>query len=111
MLVPSMGLCCTPLTTVGSGMPAFQNRRRNVDDVAELTTDLALGLDTFRPMHDRAVARAAPVRSHLFGPLIRRVHGVRPTDGIMVEGIGTAQLIHPRRQEIWRLHAGHTLQP
>ena len=63
----------------------FQNRRGDVDHVAELRTNLVLRLDALGPMHERAVACAAPVRSHLLGPLIGRIHRVRPTDSVMVE--------------------------
>ena len=48
------------------------------DDVGELGALLALGLNALGPVHDGAVARAAEVRGDLLGPLVRRVHGVRP---------------------------------
>ena len=44
--------------------------------------------DAVGPVHDRAVARAAPVRGDLLGPLIRRVHRVRPADRVVVVGLG-----------------------
>ena len=66
---------------------------RDVDHVMELGADLALALDSLRPVHDRAVARAAPVRGDLLGPLVRRVHGVRPADRVVVVGFRPAQLV------------------
>ena len=39
----------------------LEDGRRDVDHVMELAADLALRLDAVRPVHDRAVARAAPV--------------------------------------------------
>ena len=68
---------------------------RHVDDVAELRADLALGLDPLGPVDDRAVARAAEVRGDLLGPLVGRVHGVRPAHRIVVVGLGPAQLVEP----------------
>jgi hypothetical protein len=69
----------------------FEHGRRDVDHVRELMTHLAFRLDTLRPMDDRAVAGPAPVRGDMFGPLIRRVHGVCPTDGMVV-----VRLVRPR---------------
>ena len=71
----------------------FEDRRRDVDHVMELAADLALGLDAVRPVHDRAVARAAPVRRHLLGPLVGRVHRVRPADRVVVVGFGPAEVV------------------
>jgi DNA invertase Pin-like site-specific DNA recombinase len=59
-------------------------RRSCIDDMTELRTDLSFGFDTVRPVHDRAVARGAPMRCDLFGPLVGRVHRVCPTDRVMV---------------------------
>ena len=40
--------------------------------------DLTAGGEPVRPVDDRAVAGAAPVRRHLLRPLVGRVHRVRP---------------------------------
>jgi hypothetical protein len=70
---------------VGAGSSGrFENRRRDVDHVMELRADLALRLDAVGPVDDRAVARAAEVRCDLLGPLVGRVHRVRPADGVVV---------------------------
>ena len=55
--------------------------------------DLALGLDAVRPVDDRAVAGAAPVRGDLLGPLVGRVHRVRPADRVVVVGLGPAEVV------------------
>ena len=81
----------------------FEDRRRDVDHVMELAADLALRLDAVRPVHDRAVARAAPVRRDLLGPLVGRVHRVRPADRVVVVGVRPAEVVDLRRQELGRL--------
>ena len=92
------------MTKVGCGQPGgLEDGRRDVDDVVELVADLALGLDAVRPVDDRAVAGAAPVRGDLLGPLVRRVHRVRPADRVVVVGLGRAELVDPRRHELGRL--------
>ena len=91
---PSSGFCWTPLTNVGSGSPAASRIvARHVDDVGELGADLALRLDAGGPVHDGAVARAAPVRGDLLGPLVGRVHRVRPADRVVVVGRRRAELV------------------
>src|SRR5438270_13716726 len=55
----------------------FQDRRGHVDDMRELSADLSFGFDAFRPVHNRAIARAPPMRRDLFGPLVGGVRGVR----------------------------------
>ena len=88
----------------------FEDRRRDVDHVVELAADLALGLDPVGPVHDRAVARAAPVRRDLLGPLVGRVHRVRPAHRVVVVGLRPAELVDLRRQELGRLDAGQAVQ-
>ena len=111
MLVPSMGDCCTPLTNVGSGKAGrFEDRRRDVDHVGELRTQPALVLDPVRPVHDRAVAGAAPVRRHLLRPLERRVRRPRPADRVVVVGARRAELVHLAHQELGRLERGHAVE-
>ena len=88
----------------------FENRRRDVDDVAELRADLALGLDAFRPVDDGAVACAAPVRRDLLGPLVGRVHRVRPADGVVVVRLGSAELVDPGREVLGRLQRLQTVE-
>ena len=88
----------------------FEDRRRDVDDVVELAPDLALRLDAFRPVHDRAVARAAPVRRDLLGPLVGRVHRVRPADGVVVVGVRAAEEVDLRREELGGLESAHPVE-
>ena len=88
----------------------LEDRRRDVDHVVELRADLALGLDALGPVDDGAVARAAPVRGDLLGPLVGRVHGVRPAHGVVVVGLRPAELVDPRRQELRRLEGRHAVE-
>ena len=69
----------------------------------ELAANLALGLDPLRPVHDRPVAGAAEVRCDLLGPLVGRVHGVRPTHRIMVVRLHPTELVEMSLQELRRL--------
>ena len=87
-----------------------EDRLRHVDDVMELAANLAFSLHALRPMHDHAVARAAPVRGDLFRPLIGRAKRVRPADGIVVVGLGRAEIVDLREQEFFRLDAWHAVQ-
>ena len=80
----------------------LQDRGSHVDDVVELQADLALALDPLRPVDNGPVARAAPVRGDLFGPLVGRVHGVRPAHGVVVVGLGPAEFVEPRREILRR---------
>jgi hypothetical protein len=50
----------------------------------ELRADFAFSLDSVGPVHNGAIARATPVGSNLFGPLVGRVHGMRPAHGVMI---------------------------
>ena len=88
----------------------FENRRSDVDDVAELRANFALGLDALRPVDDGAVAGAAPVRGDLLGPLVRRVHRVRPADGVVVVRLGSTELVDPRREVFGRLERLQTVE-
>src|SRR5215207_7815243 len=111
MLTPCSGICWTPWTLTGSGRPrCLQYRRGDVDHVVELRTHLAAGLKAVRPVHDRAVAGAAPVRGYLLRPLIRCVHRMRPTHSVVVEGLGRAELLDPRRHELGRLQRCRPVQ-
>ena len=74
----------------------LEHRRREVDDVAELMALAALLRDAFRPVHDRAVARAAPVRGHLLGPLVGRVHRPRPAYCVVTVRSLAAELVELR---------------
>ena len=69
-----------------------------------------LRLDARGPVHDRAVARAAPVRGDLLGPLVRRVHRVRPADGVVVVGLGRPELVDPLGHELGRLQRAGAVQ-
>ena len=111
MLTPSIGSCWTPFTEDRLGQARrLEDRRRDVDHVVELRADLALGLDPLRPVDDGAVARAAPVRGDLLGPLVGRVHGVRPAHGVVVVGLRPAELVEPGHQELRRLEGGHAVE-
>ena len=46
-----------------------------------------------RPVDDGAITRPAPMRGDLLGPLVRRIHGVRPTDRVVIVGVRSAQLV------------------
>jgi hypothetical protein len=76
------------------GQPGdFQDGGGQVDDVVELESQLAAGPEAAWPVHDHPVAGAAPVGSHLLGPLQRRVHGVRPADRVVVVGVRAAEVV------------------
>ena len=87
-----------------------EHRRRHVDHMAELGADLAPGLEAVRPVHDRAVAGAAPMRGDLLHPLVGRVHRVRPADREVVEGLRRAELVDARRHELGRLDRGRPVE-
>ncbi len=70
----------------------FEHGRRHVDDVRELRAQSALLFDALGPVHDGAVACPAPVRRHLLGPLVRRVHRPGPAHGIVVVRLGLPHL-------------------
>ena len=88
----------------------LEDGRCDVDDVVELVTDLAGGVDAARPVHDRAGAGAAPVRGDLLGPLVRRVHRVRPADRVVVVGRRGAEVVDPGRHELGGLQLGGAVE-
>src|SRR5437762_13662518 len=45
-------------------------------------------------MHYHSVARAAPMRSNLLGPLKRSIQGMRPANGIVRESIWASPVIY-----------------
>ena len=61
-------------------------------------------------MHDGAVARAAPVRGDLLGPLIRRVHRPGPAYCVMAVRSFAAELIELGRHELGRFDRGHAVE-
>ena len=81
----------------------LEDRRGHVNHVGKLRANLALGFDALGPVDDGAVARAAPVGGDLLGPLVRRVHGVRPAHGVVVVGLRPAEFVDPLRQVLGRL--------
>ena len=87
-----------------------EDGRGDVDHVAELGADLTAGAEALRPVHDRAVAGAAPMRRDLLRPLVGRVHRMRPAHGVVVVGLGSAELVDPRRHELRRLQAGGAVE-
>ena len=98
MLTPCSGVCMTPSTNCRLRQAGgLEHRRCDVDHVRELVAELALGLDPARPVHDRAVAGAAPVRGDLLRPLVRRAQRVRPADGVVVVGVRPAELVDAAR--------------
>ena len=78
----------------------LEDGRRDVDDVVELVPDLALGVDATRPVHDGAVAGPAPVGGHLLGPLVGRVHRVRPAHGVVVVRVRGPEVVDPGGHEL-----------
>ena len=79
---------------------SFENGGGDIDHVAELGTDLATRGEAVGPMDDGPVAGPTPVRGDLLGPLVGRVHGVRPTDGVVVVGLRAAEHVDLRRHEL-----------
>ena len=71
----------------------LEHRRRDVDHMVELRPHLAARGEAVRPVHDRAVARSAPVRSDLLRPLVGRVHRVRPADRVVVVGLRRPEVL------------------
>ena len=93
-LIPSIGVCCTPLRSVGAADAGhLVDRRDDVDHVHELIPKSALVLDLRGPRHDHRVAGAAEVAGHLLGPLEGRVHRVRPGGREVVEVLRPAELV------------------
>ncbi len=88
----------------------FEDGRREVDDVGELRAQPTLLLDPVGPVHDGAVAGAAPVRGDLLGPLERGVHRPRPTDRVVVVRARRAELVHLGDHELRGLQGGHPVE-
>jgi hypothetical protein len=94
MLTPCSGSCMTPLTEVGAGdqqLRAQSEPRRSRGETAERISPFALiplGQWMIVPL------RVPPkCEANLLGPLIRCVHGVSPTHGIVVLSMRGAQLV------------------
>ena len=99
-----VGLLVDAVDRLGLREPrGLEDGGRDVDDVMELVAQLAARLDARGPVHDRAVARPAPVRGDLLGPLVRRVHRVRPADRVVVVGLRRPELVDPLGHELGRL--------
>ncbi len=88
----------------------LQHRRRDVDNMRELAAHAALFLDAVGPMHDRAVARAAPVRSHLLGPLVGCIHRPGPTHREVAVGSFATELIQLGQHEFRRFDGSHAVE-
>ena len=69
-----------------------------------------LSLISFGIADDRAVARAAPVRGDLLGPLVGRVHRPRPADREVVVGRRRTELVDLRDHELGRLERAHAVE-
>jgi len=64
----------------------------------ELGPDLAARPNPGRPVDDGPVPRPAPVRCDLLRPLVRRVHGMRPTDRVVVVRAWRAEIVDAARR-------------
>ena len=78
--------------------------------MTELVALATLVGDPVGPVHDGAVTCAAPVRGHLLGPLIGRIHRPRPPDGVVTIGSFAAELIELGHQELGGLNFGHAVE-
>src|SRR5437773_3124471 len=72
----------------------FQYSGCDIYHVTKLWADLPFSFDSFGPMHYHSVARAAPMRSNLLGPLERSIQGMRPANGIVRESIWASPVIY-----------------
>ena len=88
----------------------LQHGGRQVDDMGELIAYAAFVVDPVGPVHDGAVAGAAPMRGHLLGPLIGRVHRPRPADRVVAVGAFAAELVELGHQEFGGLEVGHAVE-
>jgi len=86
----------------------FQDGWRDVNHVMKLASDFCLGLDSPRPMHDRAVSRTSEVGCHLFCPLQWCIHRMRPAHRVVVERLSAAEIVEMGDQELWRLQVCET---
>ena len=95
----------------GFGQPGrFQDGLGDVDHVVKLVAGLAFVSKAVGPVHNGAVAGAAPVRGHLLGPLIRRAQGVCPADRVVVVGLRRAEVIDLGQQELGGFDFRHAVQ-
>src|SRR5580698_6023198 len=69
----------------------FEHAWDHVDGVSELGTDLARVLDAFRPVNDEGIGSPAAI-GLAFPSLERRVAGMRPAPGVVVEIFGSAEV-------------------
>ena len=93
------------------GQPGnLQDRRCHVDDVGELRPQTTSIVDPVGPVHDGAVAGAAPVRGDLLGPLERCAHRPRPAHRVVVVGARRAELVHLAQHELGSLQRGHAVE-
>ena len=78
--------------------------------MVELRADLAAGGDAPGPVDDGAVAGPAPVRGDLLGPLVGRVHRVRPADRVVVVRLGRPEQVDLGGHELGGLEPGRAVQ-
>ena len=74
-------------------MSGFKYCRRDVDHVMPLRPDLVFGVNSFGPVDNETVARAAIARGDLLRPSERRVAGDRPTSRVVRIGIRAAEIV------------------
>ena len=72
--------------------------------------NLVLGPYAAGPVDDRSVPRATPVGCDLLRPLVRGAHGVGPTHGVVVEGLGSAEEVDALDHELGGLQLGHSIE-
>ena len=111
MLTPSHRLLLDTVDERRLGMPGrLEDGRGDVDHMGELACGSRLRLDAGRPVDDRAVAGAAPVRGDLLRPLVRRAHRVGPADRVVVVGVRAAEVVQPLDHELGRLQLGGAVE-
>ena len=94
MLTPSIGVCFTPFTVVGSGIPAASSTVGAMSVTCWNWVRVSpFALMRAGQLHDQRIARAAEVRSDLLGPHERRVARHRPARGHVREGLRAAPLV------------------
>ena len=100
-----------PFTESGSGMPAA-SRIVGATSMTWLNCERIspFALMPFGQWTIGAVARPAPVRRDLLGPLVRRVHRVRPADGVVVVRLGPTELVDPGGEVLGRLQRLKTVE-
>ena len=85
----------------------LEHGRNHVDRVRELRTDLARILDALRPVNDEGIGDAAAIGLAL-PSLERRVAGVRPSPGVVIEIFRAAEFVD-RRQILLQI-VGHVVE-